>query len=103
MGDGVVGCTLADLIPVGTKPSGNGRWGHAELAGNVWEWVLDAFVNPYPQIPCNDCATLSGSSHRVLRGGSFFAYATSILSSKRHFALPAGRYHTAGFRCARSG
>ncbi|HEY5951509.1 MAG TPA: SUMF1/EgtB/PvdO family nonheme iron enzyme, partial [Kofleriaceae bacterium] len=25
------------------SPKGDGKWGHSDLAGNVWEWTLDAF------------------------------------------------------------
>ena len=57
-GDGVSGCALTDLVPVGTKPLGNGRFGQADLGGNVWEWVLDAQHNPYAQTTCIDCADL---------------------------------------------
>jgi formylglycine-generating enzyme len=101
MGDGLPGCSLSDILPVGKKTAGSGRWGHADLSGNVWEWTLDAYVNPYPQVPCNDCAALSGSSQRALRGGSFFANPSAVLSSKRHFGVPADRYFSAGVRCAR--
>lgn len=30
-----------DPTPVGIYPAGNGKYGHADLAGNVWEWNLD--------------------------------------------------------------
>ena len=40
-GDGLNGCSLADLILVGSKPAGIGRWGHSDLGGNVWEWARD--------------------------------------------------------------
>jgi formylglycine-generating enzyme len=30
------------ILKVGTKSTkGDGKWGHADLAGNVWEWTLD--------------------------------------------------------------
>jgi formylglycine-generating enzyme len=56
---------------VGSKPAGNGRWGQADLAGNLYEWVLDYYAT-YAS-PCSDCAVLSpvSSSDRVIRGGSF--------------------------------
>src|SRR6185295_9527451 len=77
MGDGVAGCTLTDLVPVGTL-SGTGRFGQADLGGNVWEWTRDASNNPYSVNPCTDCSVLTGSSNRVIRGGSFFGAATTL-------------------------
>jgi sulfatase modifying factor 1 len=38
-GDGDPSCDLADLLPVGSKPKGRGRWGHMDLAGSVFEWT----------------------------------------------------------------
>ncbi len=29
--------------PVGTHPTGRGPYGHDDLAGNVWEWMLDDY------------------------------------------------------------
>jgi formylglycine-generating enzyme required for sulfatase activity len=102
MGDGLPGCTLADILPVGQKPLGRGAFGHDDLSGNVWEWTLDVYINPYAEVPCNDCASLSGSSHRTLRGGSFFANPASILSAKRNYGAPELRYFSTGVRCAKS-
>jgi formylglycine-generating enzyme required for sulfatase activity len=33
------------VADVGSLPSGNGLWGHTDLIGNVYEWVLDHFAN----------------------------------------------------------
>jgi formylglycine-generating enzyme required for sulfatase activity len=33
--------SACSLAPVGSVPAGNGKWGHADLAGNVWEFTLD--------------------------------------------------------------
>ena len=30
------------IAPVGSVPAGKARWGQLDLAGNLWEWVLDA-------------------------------------------------------------
>ncbi len=100
MGDGVAGCTLDDLIAVGSKPPGNARYGQSDMAGNVWEWTLDTWANPYAITSCTDCADLSGSS-RVIRGGSFFGNPSTILASNRGFAPPGSRFTTVGLRCAR--
>lgn len=85
------------------SPKGDGRWGHSDLAGNVWEWVLDAYVNPYPSPQtCNDCADLSHSVNRVLRGGSFASRASSLRTGLREVFSPTFRNDTIGWRCART-
>jgi formylglycine-generating enzyme required for sulfatase activity len=47
----------AHLAPVGKKPLGNGKWGHADLAGGVWEWMLNE--GPIRPGTCNDCANVA--------------------------------------------
>jgi formylglycine-generating enzyme required for sulfatase activity len=64
------GCLLTDLVEVGTKPAGDGRWGQSDLAGNVWEWTLDWYAGTYAN-PCTDCVNLTDASYRGIRGGSF--------------------------------
>lgn len=47
----------AHVAPVGRKPLGNGKWGHADLAGGMFEWMLDE--GPITQGNCKDCANVS--------------------------------------------
>lgn len=47
----------AHIPPVGRKPLGNGKWGHADLSGGMFEWVLDE--GPAKQGECNDCANVN--------------------------------------------
>ncbi len=67
----------ADITVVGSAPAGNGRWGHADLAGSLWERVLDIGSQDHFPIPCTDCAALSddGASpaNSIVRGGAFWA------------------------------
>ncbi len=99
-GDGAPACSVADLVAAGSKRAGAGRWGHAELAGNVWEWALDWASPDYPT-PCSNCAQLTPSVRRVLRGGSFFGDETFLRTIHRNGHLPDGRFFTTGARCAR--
>lgn len=47
----------AHIAPVGNTPLGDGKWGHADLAGGVFEWMLDA--GPIRPGACDDCANVS--------------------------------------------
>lgn len=56
--------------PVGTKKP-NGLGIH-DMAGNVWEWVQDKFVTPYPiAVENNPRIEHGGEEKRVMRGGSW--------------------------------
>jgi sulfatase modifying factor 1 len=89
-------------VAVGTKSTkGDGKWGQADLAGNVWEFTRDWYA-PYTN-PCINCGNLSETSNRVIRGGSFQYGAPNLRSAYRAIA-PRGTYeYDVGVRCARSG
>jgi formylglycine-generating enzyme len=86
--------------------NGDGRWGQADMAGNLWEWALDWYQDSYPN-PCNDCAVTatpdSGTPKRVLRGGSFRQSAAMAKTSFRYAITAASAYDDVGVRCARAG
>jgi formylglycine-generating enzyme required for sulfatase activity len=82
------------------SPKGDGKWGQADLAGNLDEWGLDWY--PGWAIPCTDCAYLSPTSDRIIRSGSFAdSVASSMRTTLRVGGSPTTRYFTNGFRCAR--
>lgn len=100
--NGTGSCTgVSNLAPVGSVSAGNGRWGHADLAGNLREWAQDWYAD-YPAV-CNNCAhatdTLSG---RVLRSGGFRSAASNMVSSWRTTYTPDFADDLGGARCARN-
>jgi formylglycine-generating enzyme required for sulfatase activity len=91
-------CTLRN---VGSRsPKGDGRWGHADLEGNAWEWTLDRYVSPYASATCIDCAYLTTGSSRTVRGYGFSDSEFYLRSAIRNSGDPVGR--GIGSRCARS-
>ncbi|HEX4420354.1 MAG TPA: SUMF1/EgtB/PvdO family nonheme iron enzyme [Kofleriaceae bacterium] len=96
---GTSGCTLANLVFVGSRPGGDARWGQSEMAGNVLEWTLDWDGN-YTN-PCGDCAELAATSDRVARGGSFVGSVAMLRTGVRLGVAALRRAVSVGFRCAR--
>ena len=89
------------LSPVGAKPNGDGRWGQSDLIGNVAEWTVDWFADPYTN-PCVDCgANLPVTTTHSHRGGGISGSPSAITSSGRRAATPDHRSVALGVRCAR--
>lgn len=86
--------------PVTDHPAGVSPFQLFDMAGNVWEWVQDAY-GPYPGGPVTD--PLGGNaSDRVYRGGGFdLADPLAYRATNRAAGPPAHRYPTLGFRCVR--
>jgi formylglycine-generating enzyme required for sulfatase activity len=94
--------TLTLDRPGTRSPAGDGRWGHADLAGNAWEWVFDYYVSPYATTTCVDCANYTVSQFRVNRGGSYANTAAEVITSIRGASSQTLPGKTIGFRCARN-
>jgi formylglycine-generating enzyme required for sulfatase activity len=106
LGDGsdAGACAPADVLRVGAKsPKGDARWGHADLAGSTWEWVLDVYADPYPSSSCSDCANLVTGPTRVVRGGGAGVQPQFLVTSYRWGTdLPTDHFAGNGLRCARN-
>jgi sulfatase modifying factor 1 len=101
LGDGSAYALLssADILAVGSKPLGIGRYGQMDLAGSMWEWALDYQSQAYPAT-CDNCADLTPASDHVLRGGGWNYSAMYLATNYRGGYSDRGK--DLGVRCARS-
>jgi formylglycine-generating enzyme required for sulfatase activity len=98
-------CGYTNIAPVGSVPAGNGKWGHADMAGNMWEYVVDDFADPIAPKTCSNCATISGMD--VIAGTRGGDYSSSIDQIKTTYRGSAPRHSSIatlyyGARCARA-
>lgn len=96
-----------NIIPVATASQDVTPEGVFDLAGNATEWVLDPFLEQYPECPapCLDPlptvgATPSGGKQRVMRGGSWLWPVWSARSTSRSRWPSDEAVQNVGFRCA---
>lgn len=92
--------------PVGSFPAGNTPAGVQDMAGNVWEWVLDAYrPHAYDRVdvfPAQRVAFREGD-FRVIRGGGWRSHYTERSTSTiRSISPPEHRSTRVGFRCVRN-
>ncbi len=73
-------------VVTGRYPDGASPYGALDMAGNVWEWVVDR----YDEDP----------KRRVVRGGSCCSYFVPPRASNRNAWAPEYRDLDLGFRCA---
>lgn len=90
---GTVPCCAADgsdgyvhTAPVGQFPAGRSPFGLDDMAGNVWEWVSDAFSDRPGQV--------------ALRGGGWGNNPYCLRTSYRHGNPPDIGLEMVGIRCA---
>jgi len=87
-----------------TSPGGDGRWGQADLAGSVQEWVLDYGYSllAYP-VPGVDCSNFTSSGNgRGNRGGGASVMETFARTTTAASLQPNARTTALGVRCVRS-
>lgn len=80
----------------GSFPTGASPYGCQDMAGNVWEWVSDAWRNP------SAFGLLKlGDSRGVIRGGAYSYSALQARTSYQGFEALDATCHDVGFRCVK--
>jgi formylglycine-generating enzyme required for sulfatase activity len=96
-------CTGADMIPVGSRPKGVGRFGHFDLAGSVSELTRDMFAENFYTDPASmglDPISLNGPQASI-RGGNLLGGPINVRATFRSNVNWGSRHLEVGFRCAR--
>jgi formylglycine-generating enzyme required for sulfatase activity len=98
-----VGCGGGGPSPVGAHPKGDKIWpGGAihDLAGNVWEWVEDAFLPYTTDVQTDPVVRQDGAVHTLRGGGWNRSYAAMVVTYRgaAHFTY---QVPALGFRCVR--
>jgi formylglycine-generating enzyme len=93
-------CSIDSIAIVGSVSAGNAKWGQANMAGNVWEWVQDWEGNDLGD--CTDCANLDAGTNRLSRGGDYSVLAAALRGIRFDSDAPLTRSDGLGLRCARA-
>ena len=97
-----LGCGRNSTWPVCSMPAGNTEQGLCDMAGNVWEWVEDAYHETFAGAPTDGSAWAGPpGSIRINRGGSWRYGAATAEASFRNPVNPGDPVSCFGFRPAR--
>lgn len=86
---------------VGSHPMGQSPYGVQDMAGNLYEWVMDWYAdNFYTNSPAINPRGPSEGTAKVQRGGSYLNTPYRLRSSFRTKGDPTEQDPNVGFRCA---
>lgn len=93
---------VGDTTSIGSYPNGASFYGVLNMAGNVWEWVVDRYdPEYYGKSDYRNPTGPNSGDYIVIRGGSFLTgRAVGIRSSDREIFPPDSTSQAIGFRCA---
>ena len=105
----------AAIAPVGTTPLGRSKWGHFDMAGSMWELLMDAHdvrtaaqggSDDYTLVPATNPANVLyyapvDVKSREVRGGGFGKNLDALTVPQRSDFRAVDRQRDIGFRCAR--
>ncbi|MCJ7532948.1 MAG: formylglycine-generating enzyme family protein, partial [Anaerolineales bacterium] len=93
---------VGDTTKVGSYPQRASEYGALDMAGNVWEWVVDLYGETYYiGSPSENPQGPASVQYRVLRGGSWCDVSRFLRSSLRFGNIPDYWNFDFGLRCAR--
>ncbi len=91
----------SDTERVETYATGASALGLLNLAGNVWEWVLDWYDPEYYAVsPRQDPPGPAAGTERVARGGAYATDPQFVRTANRLGRDPNRGFDNVGFRCA---
>jgi formylglycine-generating enzyme len=98
------GAEPGKLFTVGSlSPTGDSRYGQADMTGNAWEWTLGPSGSVPYKVPCKDCTQYPAANGVAsLRGASYRETSASAYSSIREQSTAGNLNGSFGFRCARN-